>query len=266
MARGNTKREGRAARSELPSGVEATKSEIAKMSNDSLNLKYRNNWDGNTKPQTAGGGLKVGDGQVGNGIIKDGKLHLRDEDIKSIVEKNFDAEACFDIIDNGGAGNLAFTPLTGDSNVLPKGHPDEDKASGYTYEMGTWAFDLPSGDDFSVEDFEGGERATRDNPGESASGTIILDDDADVDADYLRIDYEKSTNMPVERESMERLATAIDKHLKDIVKKYEVRKSENYDWDDYGDRRAEDSYDDWRRDRDDQERERWDNYDPFGGR
>lgn len=249
MARGSNKRDGRAARSELPSGVESTKSDINRLKADTLNLEYRNGWDKTAKVKTAGEGLKVGDGQVGNGIIKDGKLHLRDEDIKSIVESNFDPSASLDIIDNGGQSIFEFYPLTGDSNVLEDNDPNRNETNGYTFAMNTWAFDLPSGDDYSVEDFEGGERGDRYSPGESASGTIVLEESAELDAEYLRIDYEKATKMPVEAESMERLATAIQKHLNKIVERYEERKSENYDWEDYGESQSYDP-DDYDRDRD----------------
>ena len=91
MARGNTQREGRSARSELPSGVEATRADIAKLEFAGKVEKqlqaYANNWDkmaGADPAKLERMKSLVGDGKVGHGTLKDGRLYFSKEDVDAI--------------------------------------------------------------------------------------------------------------------------------------------------------------------------------------
>lgn len=227
MARGNSK-----AQSELPSGFEASRNDIETMKREASRAKtlqeYSDNWTERTGFKSFGK-VNAGDGEVGNGIIKDGVLHLRDEDIKDIVAANSQSEEVSESIRNGGASELEyFTPFTGKNNVA------EGTGSyfGMSHELTTESVDLPDANDFEVEDFDGGSSRTWEDPGEDASGSISIGRST-VDARRLQIDYEKVSGMPVDRESMVRLSKALEKEYDSNCSSIEEDISSDYDWSEY---------------------------------
>ena len=243
MARGNTKREGRAARSELPSGVEATRDDIRALGTEIKNAEMRKKYAETFKTnkdveyQESKTGFKFGDGVVGNGIIKNGELHLRDEDIKDIVESNFLAGDQRGIveesIDNGGGIFYYFAPFTG------KGNEGSETMNGYSVAYNTHAIDLPDGNDTEVTDFKRGEPRTYEEPGSPSYGSLSIPD-SDVSSKVLKVEYEQVTGIPMENSSAVRLAKAITKAIDKIGAGFAERKSEEYDFDEYdNDRRNE---------------------------
>ncbi len=256
MARGANKREGRAARSELPSGVEATRADIARYDYERSEEKraeaYANDFEKKSEYKSFGK-VNIGDGQVGNGIIKDGKLHLRDEDIDEIVAVNFgDSSVLSDLINDGG-GSQPFALFVGENNML-KDSPEEREFSKTTSlslnnEMGSSPIDLPDANDYEVDDFDPGEPRTWEDPGYGASGSINIGD-TDVNERFLRVAYEKVGGLPVDRDSIRRLAVAIMVEGDKAARSVEEDKSSSEDfWEDYKDRRREER--DYRRREDD---------------
>jgi len=246
MARGSNKREGRAARSELPSGVEATGEDIGRLNTEKVFFERRQAYAAKFEEKSefkSFGKVNAGDGQVGNGIVKNGTLFLRDEDIDAIVEANFGDgpmngfSGLEELIRDGG-GSQPFAPFTGDNNLVdPRTSPEAQAFSRkttliYNNEMGSSPVDLPSADDYDVVDFEPGEADTRDEPGYGASGSLALND-SDADYNLLRVAYEKVSGMPVDVESMRSLSAAITNRLDKAVRSVEDQRSRNFDWDEY---------------------------------
>jgi len=121
MARGANKREGRAARSELPSGVEATRADIGALQAEKLyadrRVAYAEKFEEKSEFKSFGK-VNAGDGQVGNGIIKNGTLFLRDEDIDEIVASNFgESDVLQELIRDGG-GSQPFALFVGENNLV----------------------------------------------------------------------------------------------------------------------------------------------------
>lgn len=255
MARGANKREGRAARSELPSGVEATAKDISRIRGELLLRKAAEEYAANFEKKAeykSFGKVNIGDGVVGNGIIENGELVLREEDIDKIIEENFgkDTKGIESLIDDGG-GEQPFALFVGDNNRVKKDSSPEaldywnKSSTPFNQELGASPVELPDGSDFEVEDFEPGERRTWDDPGSDASGTLTIGR-TDVPSAVLQVAYEKVAGMPVNRDSIIELAVALDNKINTAARFYEARKSENFDWEEYGskdDRDYEEDYD-----------------------
>ena len=235
MARGNSR-----AQSELPSGYEATDEDIRQLDYEKTGreraAKYLQNFEKESGYRSFGK-VNVGDGQVGNGIIKDGVLFLRDEDIAKIVEENVgDSKAAQDMIGEGG-GEQPFSLFVGENNVLNRDTAEADafaKAgySKYNHELTTSPYDLPDGKDSEVIDFEAGERRTWDDPGSDASGSIGIGDPSS-DEYKFHAAYERVAGMPVDLASVEKLAFAVGRIAESAREAYEEKLSENYDWEEY---------------------------------
>ena len=200
---------------------------------------YAQNFETRSEYQTLGK-VNIGDGQVGNGIIKDGKLHLREEDIEKIVSENlpvYGGKNKFNAVKEGG-GEQPLSLFVGDNNKVNKDGSDEEKAfykktaHSFNNEMGTSPLELPSPDDYEVVDFEPGEADTWDEPGYGASGSISV---GDADApDYLfRVAYEKASGLEVDRESIRKLALRLKIRGDEIARDYEEDKSLDFDWEEY---------------------------------
>lgn len=245
MARGSNKREGRAARSELPSGVEASREEISRyqygIDEEKRTGAYAKDFEAKSEYKSFGK-LNIGDGQVGNGIIKDGKLHLREEDIDEIVKSNFgDSDVLQELINDGG-GSQPFALFTGENNLVdPRTSPEAQAFSRkttliYNNEMGSSPIDLPDAGDYDVDDFDPGESRTWEDPGYGASGSINIGD-TDVDARLLQVAYEKASGLPVDRESIKQLAIAIMVNCDKAARSVEEDKASSEDfWENYKDR------------------------------
>ena len=126
---------------------------------------------------------------VGNGIFKDGKLHLRDEDIKEIADKQF-GEGFRDNLERNGFHTIEFIPFYGDNNFI--GGPNVEIKTHAIFAEGERQiqFDYETERVHKLEQF--------------------------VDRDFLKIDYEKimGNGIKIEQDSIERLATAIEKAIK----------------------------------------------------
>lgn len=248
MARGSNKREGRAARSELPSGVEATRADIGALQAEKLyadrRAAYAEKFEEKSEFKSFGK-VNAGDGQVGNGIIKNGTLFLRDEDIDEIVASNFgESDVLQELIRDGG-GSQPFALFVGENNLVdPRTSPEAQAFSRktallYNNEMGSSPIELPDADDYDVDDFEPGEPRTWEDPGSSAYGTLAIGD-SDADSNLLRVAYEKVSGVPVDVDSVRRLSAAITNKLDKAARAVEEDKSESFDWDEYQrDRRSE---------------------------
>lgn len=245
MARGANKREGRAARSELPSGVEATEKDIKSLKSDIVLSQSRDAFKANFDKDSgykSVGKVNFGDGVAGNGIIENGVFRLRDEDIERIVIEAFgddgDDEALKSIIKDGG-GTQPLALFVGENNIVDKDSSPEaaefSKKSVFAFnnEMQNSPIDLPDATNYEVVDFEAGERQTRDDPGYDASGSLDIGR-ADIDFTHLQASYERLTGLPVDRDSMIDLANALDKRANKAAESVEERLSENFDWEDYG--------------------------------
>lgn len=243
MARGANKRDGRVARSELPSGVEATASDIASLRADSLFSQSRDEYKANFDKDSGFksiGKVNFGDGVEGNGIIENGVFSLRDEDIERIVIEAFgdDDEGLKSIIRDGG-GTQPLALFVGKNNIVDKDSSPEAaefaKKSTFAFnnEMQNSPIELPDATNYEVVDFEPGERQTRDDPGYDASGSLDIGR-ADISFTHLQAAYEKVTGLPVDRNSMIRLANALDERANKVAESVEERLSENFDWEDYG--------------------------------
>lgn len=248
MARGSNKRDGRAARSELPSGVEATRADIGKLQTEKLYADRRAAYAAKFEEKSefkSLGKVNVGDGQVGNGIIKDGTLFLRDEDIDEIVDSNFgESDVLQELIRDGG-GSQPFALFVGESNLVdPRTNPESQEFSRktvlmYNNEMGSSPIELPDADDYDVVDFEPGEPRTWEDPGSAPYGNVAIGD-SDADFNLLRVAYEKVSGIPVDVDSVRRLSAAITNKLDKAARAVEENKSESFDWDEYQrDRRSE---------------------------
>jgi hypothetical protein len=255
MARGANKRDGRVARSELPSGVEATEKDISRLVGQITIRKMAEEYAANFEKKAeykSFGKVNIGDGVVGNGIIENGQLVLRDEDIDKIIEENFgkDTKTIESLIGDGG-GEQPFALFAGDNNKVDKNSSPEaldywnKSSTALNHEIGVSPVELPSGDDFEVEDFSPRERRTWDDPGADASGSLTIGR-ADVPSHLLQVAYEKIAGMPVNRDSIIELAIALDNKINKAARIYEENKSESFDWDEYGrgdDRDYEEDYD-----------------------
>lgn len=185
------------------------------------------------------GKVNFGDGVEGNGIVKDGVFFLRKEDIKTIVDEVFgeDNDVLKDLIRDGG-GTQPFILFAGENNrVDGKSSPGAEefwKKSnfGFNNEMANSPIDLPDANDREVVDFEPGEKRTWEDPGSSASGSIGIGR-TDVSFSQLQGAYEKVTGLPVDRESMIKLAIALERRGNDAAESVEESLSEDFDWDDY---------------------------------
>ena len=241
MARGSNKRDGRAARSELPSGVEATNEDIGEFLLDGGRDRFKANFDKDSG-FTSIGKVNFGDGVEGNGIIKNGVFSLRDEDIERIVIEAFgddgDDTALKTIIGDGG-GTQPLALFVGKNNIVDADSSPEaaefSKKSAFAFnnEMRNSPIELPDATNYEVVDFEAGERQTRDDPGYDASGSLDIGR-ADISFTHLQAAYEKVTGLPVDRKSMVRLANALDERANKVAESVEERLSENFDWEDYG--------------------------------
>lgn len=134
--------------------------------------------------------LKFGDGVVGNGIIKNGELHLRDEDIKTIVERQFNDDVFGYTIERNGYHKSDFFPFLGDNNYNGSN---------------------PLGGFESHAIFAEGERQV--NIDYNAERVEKLENS--VKETFLKIDYEKAmgNSLKIEQDSVERLAKAIEKAM-----------------------------------------------------
>jgi len=255
MARGNTKREGRAARSELPSGVEATQKDVQALAGQVARQKDTERYAANFEKwaeYSSFGKVNFGDGQVGNGIIENGVLVLRDEDIEKIVSENFGDghQQVLGLIEDGG-GEQPFALFVGDNNKIDNTSSTEQaeyfkkSATLFNNELGSSPIELPSGDDYEITDFQPRERETRDYPGADAQGTITIGR-GETPSNRLQVAYEKVTGLRVSLDSMLELAIALDNKIDQAARFFEDKKESNFDWDDYGDtddRDHEEDYD-----------------------
>jgi hypothetical protein len=255
MARGNSR-----AQSELPSGYEAGRSEIDKLNNETYatrrEMKYAANWEKTADFKVSKDGFSFGDGVAGNGIFKDGQLHLRDEDIEAIVEHNFVDDYIDDTIGNGGGDETThFTPFAGENNLLVG------KEAGLwaaKVEITSRAHDYPDSDEAEMDDYTPYRRGSREDPPEYASGTFVMGP-AESAPNWIQIDYEKvmekatsrpegapSGRLTLERDSAERLSKAIEEKINARGLRAAERKAEEYDWDGEESRRREErSIRDW---------------------
>jgi hypothetical protein len=240
MARGNSR-----AQSELPSGVEATREDIRTLDREQADVKraeaYANDFEKKSEYKSFGK-VNIGDGQTGNGIIKDGKLHLREEDIDEIVQANFGESSVVQDLINDGGGQQPFALFAGENNQVDARTSPEAKAfSGstsliYNNEMGASPVYLPSGDDYDVDDFDPGESRTWEDPGSDASGSISIGD-TDVNERFLQVAYEKASGLTVDRESVRKLAVAIMVECDKSARSVEEDKASDGDfWENYKDR------------------------------
>lgn len=251
MARGNSR-----AQSELPSGYEASRDDVRRLEGETYAtttaLKYSEKWDKTSNLKVSAKGFKFGDGEVGNGIIKDGELHLRDEDIEDIVESNFEYSMVKELIGEGGGEETNyFAPFTGKNNVADK---DEKELANFNVEITSNAHDYPDGNDLEVTDFEPGAEATRPTyssggePGYSASGSLSIGDGSSAPK-WIQVDYDnvmKRAAAPgerpitLERASAKRLADAIERRINEAGAGYAESAAEDFDFDEYeSDRRSD---------------------------
>jgi hypothetical protein len=245
MARGSNSRDGRSARSELPSGVEATRADINRLNNETNRqrsiLAFERDFEAKSQYKSLGK-VNAGDGEVGNGVIKDGVLFFRDEDIEKIVDENFGTPSQVAELITDGGGEVPFSMFPGDNNLVNKNAGEAeaafDKSTVFVFnnEMGISPIDLPNGDDYEIDDYEPGESSTRDDPGTSSSGRVYIND-GDANEDFLRVAYEKVSGASVDKASLGRLRGAILVRINEGKKEVEERKESSEDfWRDYEDR------------------------------
>jgi hypothetical protein len=249
MARGNSR-----AQSELPSGYETSAKDVRAESNA---RNYDKNWADWTgfKPLDKDPGW--GNGEVGNGIIKDGMLHLRDEDIDAIIKFNtgpiIDKDGksydwIEDLLSGKEQGSFSgFTPIVGESARSPVSNTVFADGKAPFVEFESHAFDIPGTDDMEVSDFDPGEKRTWEDPGSDPSGSFSHGD-THVSWKHLQVDYKNASGgrFNLDGDSAKRLAAAFVERFDEGLSSVASSKAENYDWSEHGDNRDydDDRYDD----------------------
>lgn len=244
MARGYSQ-----SKSELPSGYENSREEVK---NQAEAQNYEKNWEDLTgfKPPEKDPGW--GNGEVGNGIIKDGQLHLRDEDVAEIVRMNLgpvkmkDGTSyswAEDILDGDDKSSFeGFTPIVGMSAREEMSNtifPDK-KAPFIEFE--SHAFDLPGSDNIEPGDYEESKPAGRHRsarlpygePPENAYGSFDHGESY-VDARKLQVDYNKASGgkFRLDSDSADRLADAFKSEFDSAISSIANKAAEGYDWDEH---------------------------------
>jgi hypothetical protein len=220
MARGNSR-----AQSELPSGAEAN---IRDYAQQGFRTKYGNNWD---KMAAVGPRERasldaqkplVGNGQVGNGSMKNGQLHFNDEDVKALVLSMVGPDdEIRDVIElKSGNTSLPFPLIDGEPFIESQ------------------AFDYEGGDAERNED-----------------GFYFANGEVTVNAGLLQVDYRKAYGVELDDDSANRLAKSLQKSLNEVVEGMAERKTNSDDWQNRQERQAYQEYADDRRRA---ERERYD--------
>ena len=247
MARGYSQ-----SKSELPSGVEASRNDIQALEGQAYAAasaaKYSSNWEKTAAMKVSAKGFKFGDGEVGNGIIKDGELHLRDEDIADIVDANFDSDQLKELIQEGGGGETnSFAPFTGNNNLADK--DDLKDLNAFNVEITSQAHDYPDGTDLEVTDFEPGASNTQYEPGYDASGSLAIPDGSSA-SNWVKVDYDNvmaraagagERPITMERSSAQRLSKAIEARINEAGEAVAERAAEDFDFEEH-ERDARDDY------------------------
>jgi hypothetical protein len=222
-------------------------------------MNYEKNWEEMTgfKPPAKDPGW--GNGEVGNGIIKDGQLHLRDEDIDEIVRMNLgpvklengkNYSWASDILDGDDKGSFrGFNPIVGMSARETTANtifPDK-KAPFIEFE--SHAFDLPGSDNIEPGDYEESKPAGRNRsarlpygePPEDAYGSFNHGE-SNVDPRMLQVDYNRASGgrFRLDRDSAERLAGAFKAEFDSAIESIAEKAAENYDWDEHARNRRDD--------------------------
>jgi hypothetical protein len=216
MARSQSQKLSSSARSEIErdwSKVYGTKEWRKKEREIENNVDaYKANWNEKTeyKPKD----IKFGDGQIGNGLIKDGKLFLREEDIKKIVAEN-QGEGSFTgskklqsaIFDNEGFKMYGLDLFVGENNKGNEGFKQDT--------LYTDAFRGDTQEDM-YPDLENEEM-------EYVS--------ARVNVDKLIVDYENvmGNGIKMDRESAENLAEAFQDDFREY-QAFVAKEIEPYDY------------------------------------
>jgi len=239
MARGNSR-----AQSELPSGIEASRNDIQAYEGQAYAAasaaKYSSTWEKTATMKVSAKGFKFGDGEVGNGIIKNGELHLRDEDIAEIVDANFVYDQLKETIREGGGGETEFfAPFTGKNNLADK--DDLKDLVAFNVEITSQAHDYPDGTDLEVTDFERGASNTQYEPGYDASGSLAIPDGSSA-SNWVKVDYDNvmaraagagERPITMERSSAQRLSKAIEARINQAGAGVAESAAEDFDFEEH---------------------------------
>ena len=261
MARGYAQ-----SKSELPSGYENSRKEVQ---NQAEAQNYEKNWEKLTGFTPSAKDPGWGNGEVGNGIMKDGQLHLRDEDINEIVRMNLgpvklkdgkNYSWAEDALDGDDKSFFeGFTPIVGMSAREDKANTIFPDKKAPFIEIVSHAFDLPGSDNIEPGDYEESKPAGRNaggrlpygEPPEDAYGSFNYGESY-VDARKLQVDYNKASGGKVrlDRDSADRLAAAFESEFDGAIESIASRAAENFDWDEHARNRRDDYESDRGRDDD----------------
>lgn len=194
MARGNSR-----AQSELPSGFEASKEDIR-----AYGIAERKERDRQALQRTAS---RIGNGVVGNGTFKDGKLTLSQEDIKYLVENMIGPKnEIADLYDEGRVVNYRFVVEKNESLPFYPENTDKLDANDMAGYFDSTAFKLEPRE-YAKESNSGSEY----NPGSEF---------VEVDVEQLQVDYKTYLGVDLDDDSAQRLGAALKEALGESIEQW----------------------------------------------